>query len=87
MPEKPEMPASLRRFDPAEWGATGDASSEEISAARDVFIEAWLTWCHRHSVSPLAVLLEERRVRDKLGVNTDESTTSAAEVASPPPET
>jgi hypothetical protein len=78
VPAKPEMPAKLRRFDPVEWGAPGDASSEEVGAARDRFCEAWVTWCDLHSVSPLAVLLEQRRVRAKLGVDSDEQTRRAA---------
>ena len=54
------MPARLRCFDPADWGARPDASQDELRKARDRQSTALLAWCREHDVSPLAALLQRR---------------------------
>jgi hypothetical protein len=57
------MPARLRAFDPAEWGATADADDDWLREARYRQTTAWPDWCRENHVSPLDVLLERRRNR------------------------
>lgn len=63
VPVPPEMPARLRAFDPAEWGAERDAPVAELYAARRRYTAAWLDWCHEHDVDWLDVV--RQRVNDR----------------------
>lgn len=62
-PPPPEMPAKLRCFDPADWGADADSSEHELSEAMTRFAKESLVWWLEFEVSPLDVLLEQRRIR------------------------
>lgn len=64
-PPPREMPAWLRCFDPAEWGAGPDAhrDSLEMYEARKRYNTACSDWCQEHGVNPLAVIRQRRQDR------------------------
>lgn len=63
------MPAWLRAFHPADWGANADADRDslEMYEARRRYNTACGDWCRAHDVDPLAVIRQGRQDRHLAG--------------------